>query len=166
MNANLPATSGKVNYFNFFYNVLNHHYSQHCYEPIPVLSVKEFMKSLDKNQFVLKMIVQKDTFINQKFPPHCHIHFDDNRFLVNNCRVSTKEYLFIIDGTTESGHDVKLWGEQHFELLKNTEPCEETITEFEKLKQQIDGEKCINLNNLHTVFLVVYKKTAVELPEN
>ena len=94
--------------------------------------------------------------------PHCHIHFDDDQLLVNNCRISTKDYLFIIDGTTESGHEEKLfWGEQHFELLKNTEPCEETITEFEKPKQQIDGEICINLNDLHTGF-VVSKKTAVE----
>ena len=125
------------------------------------------MKSLDKNQFVLKIIVQKDNFMNQKLPPHCRIHFDDDRFLVNSCRVSTKDYLFIIDGTTEFSHEVKLfWGEQHFELLKNTEPCEETITEFEKLKQQIELEKCINLNDLHTLYIVVSKKTAIELSEN
>ena len=79
-----------------------------------MLSVEEFMKSLHKNQFVLKIIVQKDNFINQKFPPHCHIHFDDDRLLVNNCRTSTKDYLFIIDGTTESGHEVKLLGRTTF----------------------------------------------------
>ena len=95
------------------------------------------MKSLNKNQFVLKILVQRDNFTNQNYPNNCRIHFDDDSQKVTNCRVSTKDNLFIIDGTTESGHGVKFfWGKQHFELLKNTEPCEETITELEKLKQK------------------------------
>ena len=86
---------------------MNHHYSQHCYEPRLMLSVKEFMKTLNKNQFVLK-----NNFTNQNYPNNCHIHFDDDSLKITNCRVSTKEYSFIIDGTTESGHEVKLfWGD-------------------------------------------------------
>ena len=57
-------------------------------------------------------------------------------------------------------------GEKHFEILKNTAPCTETITEFEKLKQQINTDKCISINKLHTVFLIVCKKDAVKLSDD
>ena len=166
LNTQLPATSGKLKFFKFFYNLLDHHYSQHCYEPQPMLSVNEFMKSLNKNQFVLKIIVQTENFKNQEYPHTCHIHFDDDRLQLTDCKIATKYYLFIVDGTTESGQEVRLsWGDQHFELLKNTEPCETTIREFEKLKQQLDGEKCININDLHTVYIVVAKKTTIARSE-
>ena len=59
-----------------------------------------------------------------------------------------------------------LWGEKNFEILKNTAPCTETITKFEKLKQQINTDKCVNINKLHTVFLIVCKKDAVILSED
>ena len=102
-----------------------------------MLSVKEFMQSLDKNQFVLKIIVQKDNFTNQNYANNCHIPFDDDSIRVINCKVSAEDYLFII-GITETVQEVKLfWDEQHFVVLKNTEPCDETIFEFKKLKQPI-----------------------------
>ena len=124
------------------------------------------MKSSIQNQFVLKIIVEKDNFTKQNYPNNCHIHFDEDSLNETMWRVSTKDYSFIVDETTESGHEVKLfWGEQ-LAPLKNTEPCEETITEFEKLKRQIDGEKCINVNDLHTVSIVVSTKTAIELSED
>ena len=132
-----------------------------------MLSVREFMKSLNKNQFVLKIIVQTENFKNQEYPHTCHIQFDDDCRQLTDCKISTKGYLFIIDGTTNSGQEVRLfWGEQHFELLKNTEPCETTIREFEKLRKQINDEKCININYLHTVYIVVANKTTIELSEH
>ena len=68
--------------------------------------------------------------------------------------------MFIIEGITETGQEIQLfWGEQHFELLKNIAHCTETITEFETLKQQINTDICVNINKLHTVFLVVCKKS-------
>ena len=83
---------------------------------------------------------------------------------VTDCKVSPKNYLCIIEGKTETGQEIKLlWGEQHFQLLKNTAPCTETITEFETLKQQINTDRCVGINELHTVFLVVCKKEAIEL---
>ena len=100
LNAKLPATTGKLNYLRVFYNLLNRHYTQHCYEPLPMLSVKEFINSVDNNQFVLKIIVQRDNFKNQNYSNDYHIHFDDDGIAVSNCNVSTKDYLFIIDGTT------------------------------------------------------------------
>ena len=72
--------------------------------------------------------------------------------------------MIIIEGKTETGQQIKFfWGEQHFELLKNRAPCTETITEFETLKQQINTNICVDINKLHTVFLVVCKKEAIEL---
>ena len=82
-----------------------------------MLSVNKFMKSLNKNQFVLKIFVQTENFQNQKYPDTCHIQFDDDSLKVTNCKISAKDNLFIIDGTTESGQEVKRsWGKQHFEL--------------------------------------------------
>ena len=70
----------------------------------------------------------------------------------------------MIEGKTETGQEIKLfWGEQHFGLLKNTAPCTETITEFETLKQQINTDICVDINKLHTIFLVICKKEAIEL---
>ena len=84
--------------------------------------------------------------------------------ILTNCKVSTQNYLFIIEGTTQTGQEIKLfWGENHFDLLKNTAPCTETITEFETLKQQINTRECVNLNHLRRVFLVVLKKEAIHL---
>ena len=72
-----------------------------------------------------------------------------------------------MEGETETGQEVKLfWGEKHFEILKNTAPCTETITEFKKLKQQINTNKCVNIKKLHTVFLTVCKKDAVTLSDD
>ena len=73
--------------------MLNHHYRQHCYEPLPMLSVKDFMKSLDKNQFVFKIIVQTENFTNQTYPENCHIHFDDDSILITSCKVSNKDFV-------------------------------------------------------------------------
>ena len=65
---------------------------------------------------------------------------------------------------TESGQEAKLfWGEKHFELLKHITICNETITEYNSLKQQIQTDQCIDLNKLKTVFIVVCKKDAITL---
>ena len=72
--------------------------------------------------------------------------------------------MFIIEGETETAQEAKLfWEQQNFELLKNAEPCTETIKEFETLKPQINKERCVDLKKLHTVFLMVCKKEAIEL---
>ena len=127
-------------------------------------SVSEFMRSLNRNQLCIKIIVQIDDYIELEYPPDCHIHFDNDSIKLTNCRISPKNYLLIIEGETETGQEVKLfWGENYFEILKNTAPCTETITEFEKLKQQINTDKCVNINTLHTVFPIVCKKDAATL---
>ena len=124
-----------------------------------MLSVSEFLNSFNKNQLVIKISVQIDDFIELDYPPGSHIRFDDDSLQLTNCKVSTQNHLFIIEGTTKTGQEIKLfWGEKHYDLLKNTAPCTETITEFEVLKQQINTRECVNLNELHTVFLVVLKK--------
>ena len=87
--------------------------------------------------------------------------------MANLGKISPKNYLLIIKGETKTGQEVKLfWGEKHFEILKNTAPCTETITEFEKLKQQINTDKCVNINKLHTVFKIVCIKDAVTLSDD
>ena len=132
-----------------------------------MLSVSEFMKSLNRNQFCIKINVQIDDYIELEYPPDCHIHFDDDSIKLTNCRISPKNYLLIVEGETETGQEVKLfWGEKNFEILKNTAPCIETITEIEKIKQQINTDKCVNINNLHTVFLIVCKEDAVTLSDD
>ena len=69
-----------------------------------------------------------------------------------------------MEGKTETGQEVKFfWGEKHSELLKDIEPCTETITEFETLKQQVTTDRCVDINKLNTVCLVVSKKEAIEL---
>ena len=78
--------------------------------------------------------------------------------------ISPKNYLFILEGKTETGQEVKLfWGEKHFEILKEIEPCTETITEFETVKQEVTTDRCFDINKLRTDFLVVCKKEAIEL---
>ena len=132
-----------------------------------MLSVSEFMQSLNRNQLFIKITVQRDDFANHDYPFGCHIHFDNDSVRITDCKVSPKNYLFIIASNTETGQEIKiLSGEQHFELLKNTAPCTETIIDFETLKQQINTYICVDINKLHTVFLVVCKKEARELLED
>ena len=108
-----------------------------------MLSVSEFLNSLNKNQLVIKISVQIDDFIEFDYPSGSHIHFDDDSVKLTNCKVPTQDYLFIIEGTTKTGQEIKLFcGGKHFDLLKNTAPCTETITEFETLKQQINTKVC------------------------
>ena len=122
------------------------------------------MQSLNKNQLFKKITVQRDDFVNHDYPFGCHIQFDNDSVRVTDCKISPKNYLFLIEGKTETGQVINLfWGEQHFELLKNTAPCTETKTEFETMKQQINTDICVHINKLHTVFLVVCKKEGIEL---
>ena len=153
-----------MNYFNFFSERLIHHYNHHCDEKPPMLSVSEFMQSLNRNQLFIKIQVQRDNFVQLDFPFGNHIHFDNDSIRVSDCKISNKNYLIFIEGTTETGQEVKFfWGEKHFELLKDITLCNETITEFEKLKKQIHTDRCVDINKLNTVFLVVCKKEAIEL---
>ena len=128
-----------------------------------MLSVSKFLQSLKRNQLFIKITVQRDDFVHHDYPFGCHIHFDNDSVRVTDCKVSPKYYLFIIEGKTETGQEIKLFWGEHFELLKNTAPCTETITEFETLKQQINTDICVDINKLQTVFLVVCKKQAIEL---
>ena len=154
---NNPSVPGNLNYFNFISDRLIHHYSNHGNEQPPMISVSEFMKSLNRIQLCIKIVVQIEDYTE----------LDDDSIKITNCRISPKNYLFIIEGETETGEEVKLfWGETHFEILKNTAPCTETITEFENLKQQINIDKCGNITKLHTVFVVVCKKDAVTLSDD
>ena len=108
-----------------------------------MLSVSKFLSTFNKNQLVIKTSVQIDDFIEFDYPSGSHIHFDDDSVKLTNCKVSTLNYLFIIEGTTKTGKEIKLfWGEKHFDLLKITAPCTETITELETLKQQINTREC------------------------
>ena len=103
-------------------------------------------------------------FCSIYFPFDSHIHFDNDSVRTTDCKISPKDCLFIIEGITEAGQEIKLfWGEKHFELLKDITLCNETITEFGTLKQQIHTDKCVDINKLNTVFLVVCKKDAIEL---
>ena len=123
-----------------------------------MLSVSEFMQSLNRNQFFIKIIVQRDDFFEIEYSFGCHVHFGNDSVRLTNCKISHKNYLSIIEGKTENGQEVKLfWGEKHFGLLKDIEPCTETITEFETLKQQVTTDRCVDINKLNTVCLVVSK---------
>ena len=154
------TTPGNLNYFYFISERILHHYSHHCNEYPPMLSVSEFIESLNKNQLSIKITVQRDDFTDHDYPFGCHIHFDNDSIRITNCKVSSKNYLFLTEAKTETGQEVKLfWGEQHFELLKNTEPCTETITEFEKLKQQIKTKRCVDLNKLHSISNSLQKRS-------
>ena len=129
-----------------------------------MLTVSEFMHSLNRNQLCIKIQVQRDNFIDLSYAFGNHIHFDNDSVRTTDCKISNKDCLLIIEGKTETGQEVKLfWGEKHFELLKDITLCHETVTEFESLKQQIQTDRCVDINKLNTVFLVVCKKEAVEL---
>ena len=129
-----------------------------------MLSVLEFLNLFSKNQLVIRISVQIDNFFELDYPSGSHIHFDDDSVQLINCKVSPQNYLFIIEGLTKTKMETKLfWGEKHFDLFKYTAPCTETITEFEVMKQQINTQECVKLNELQTVFLVVLKKEAINL---
>ena len=129
-----------------------------------MLAASEFMHSLNRNQLCIKIKVQRDNFTQLKFPLNSHIHFDNDSITTIDCKISTKDYLFIIEGKTETGQEVKLfWGEKHFELLKDITPCSETIKEFQTLEHQIHTNTCVDINKLNTVFIVVCKRDAIEL---
>ena len=66
-------------------------------------SVSVFMRSLNRNQICIKIIVQIDDYIELEYPPDCHIHFDNDSIKITNCRTSPKNYLLIIEGETETG---------------------------------------------------------------
>ena len=156
-----------MNYFNFFSERLIHNYSHHCDENPPMLSVSEFMQSLNNNQLFIKIQVQRDNFIQLDFPFGNHIHLNNDSIRVSDCKISDTKCLIIIEGITETGQEVKLfWGEKHFEILKDITLCNETITEFETLKKQIHTDRCVDINKLNTVFLVVCKKEAIELVDD
>ena len=94
-----------------------------------MLSVTEFVQSLKKNQLSIKIIVQKDELIDENYQFGCHIHFDNDNIRITDCKASTTNYLFTLEGKTETGQEVKLFrGEKYVELLKDTEPCTETVT--------------------------------------
>ena len=132
-----------------------------------MLAASEFMHSLNKNQLCKKIKVQRDNFTQFKFPLNSHIHFDNDSITTTDCKVSTRDYLFIIEGITETGQEVKLfWGEKLFELLKDITPFNKTITEFQTLEQQIRTDACVDINKLNTVFIVVCKKDAIELVDD
>ena len=101
------------------------------------------MQSLNRNQLFIKIQVQRDNFVQLNFPFGNHIHFDNDSIRVSDCKISNKNCLIIIEGTTETGQEVKFfWGEKHFELLKDITLCNETITEFETLKKNTHRWVC------------------------
>ena len=103
-----------MKYFNFLSERPIHHYNHHCDEKPPMLTVSEFMKSLNRNQLFIKIQVQRDNFVQLNFPCGNHIHFDNDSIRVSDCKISNKNCLIIIEGTTETGQEVKLlWGEKH-----------------------------------------------------
>ena len=111
-----------------------------------MIKVSEFLNSLNTKQFCIKIQVQREDFANIDYTFGNHIHFDNDSIRTTLCQFSDKNCLFIIEGKTESGHEVKLfWGEKHFELLKQINICNETITEYNLLKQQIQTDQCIDL---------------------
>ena len=129
-----------------------------------MLRVSEFMHSLSRKQFCIKIQVQRDNFTQLDYPFGNHIHFDNDSVRTTDCKISNTDCLLIIEGKTTNGQAVKLfWGEKHFELLKNITLCNETVREFNLLKQQIQTEECVDLNKLNTVFIVVCKQDAIEL---
>ena len=60
--ANNPSEPGNLNYFNFISDRLVHHYSKHGTEQPHMISVSEFMKSLNRNQLCVKIVVQIDDY--------------------------------------------------------------------------------------------------------
>ena len=55
-----------------------------------MLSVSEFMQSLNGNQLFIKITVQRDDFVNHDYPFGCHIHFDNDSARVTDRKVSPK----------------------------------------------------------------------------
>ena len=72
-----------------------------------MLSVSEFLNSFNKNQLVIKISVQLNNFIVLDYPSGSHLHFDDDSLRLTNCKVSTQDYLFIIEGITKTGQEIK-----------------------------------------------------------
>ena len=97
LHKNVSTAKSKLNYLNFFSKRLYNHYSFHCNEIPPMLSVSEFMQSLNKNQLFIKITVQRDDFVNHDYPFGCYIPFDNDSVRVTDCKISPKNYLFIID---------------------------------------------------------------------
>ena len=58
-----------------------------------MLSVTEFMQSLNKNQLCIKIIVQKHEFFDQKYQFGCHIHFDNDSIRITYCKVSPTNFF-------------------------------------------------------------------------
>ena len=78
-----------------------------------MLSVSDFMQSLNRNQHFIKVVVQIDDYIEREYPSGCHIHFDSDSIKLTNCKISPKNYFLIIEGETQTGQEVKLfWGEK------------------------------------------------------
>ena len=106
-----------------------------------MIKVSEFLHSLNRKQFCIKIQVQRENFAKLDYSFGNHIHFDNDSIRTTICKFSDKDCLFIIEGKTESGQEAKLfWGEKHFELLKHITICNETITEYNFLKQQIQTD--------------------------
>ena len=74
-----------------------------------MLSVSEFMQSLNKNQLFIKIVVQIDDFIELEYPFGSHVHFDNDCVGLKNCKISAKNYLIILEDKTETGQEVKLF---------------------------------------------------------
>ena len=72
-------------------------------------TVSEFMKSLNRNQLCIKIVVQLDDYIELEYPPDSHIHFDNDSIKLTNCRISPKNYSLIIEAETETIEEVKLF---------------------------------------------------------
>ena len=67
------------------------------------------MKSLNRNQLFIKIVVHIDDYIELEYTSGCHIHFDDDSIRLTNCKIAPKNYLLIIEGETETGQEVKLF---------------------------------------------------------
>ena len=106
---NDSTVPGNLNYFNLTSERINHHYSNPCNEQPLMLSVSEFMNSLNRNHLCIKIVVQIDDYIKLEYPPDCHIHFDNDSIKLTNFRISPENYLLIIEGETETGKEVKLF---------------------------------------------------------
>ena len=87
-----------------------------------MLSVSKFLNSSIKNQLVIRISVQIDDFLELDNPPGSHIHFDDDSVQLANCKVSTQNYLFIIEGTTKTRQEIKFFGEKNILIYSKTQP--------------------------------------------
>ena len=74
-----------------------------------MLSVSDFMQSLNRNQHFIKIVVQIDDYIEREYPSGCHIHFDSDSIKLTNCKISPKNYFLIKEGETQTGQEVKLF---------------------------------------------------------